>query len=162
MLEFVENVGERAQLEEHVNVELVQLRLVSDHYEEAEPLIRRLRENAETMRGQEGPSSSAKKKVVRFSREVQALSFIVRFQARRGDLVKAMKEMEVKTSHPTPYALHPNVNVCHCFILFVADSCNTRSSCTSSPHLNPTAISRGDSVWHSRDLSRRPRFLAGV
>jgi len=91
VLDFVE--GKDETLERDINVELAKLLMQTDRYEEAGPLIQRLRELAE--RASADP----------FER-VEAAWFAVGFQLRRGDAEQARTEMQVlpsgPISHPPP------------------------------------------------------------
>jgi tetratricopeptide (TPR) repeat protein len=85
VLNFVE--GNDEFLERQSKVELAKVLLQTDRYEEAGPLIQRIREFAE--RASAGPFQRA-----------EALLFAVRFQALRGDSAQALAEMQVQPSDP--------------------------------------------------------------
>ena len=77
-------------LERDINTDLSKVLLQTDRYEEAGPLIQRLRELAE--RASADPFE-----------KVAALDFAVRCEVRRGDVEQAWKEMQVLPSDPISY-----------------------------------------------------------
>ena len=81
---FVENKSERDKLELEATNDLARFLLETDRYEEAGPLIERWRELATT------DSDNM----------IRALASAVYFQARRGDVEQAKKEMKVVPSYP--------------------------------------------------------------
>ena len=93
-LDFVEGDHDRETFEGDICRDLAQILLETDRYEETGRLILRLRGLTPTGGGE-----------ARVSIEVVTLSCAVRFQARRGDVALAVKEMEVPSdpiSHPHP------------------------------------------------------------
>ena len=91
VVEFVE--GDCESLEADVNTDLVRVLMATDRYEEAGPLIQRLRELAE--RASAEPFAM-----------VKALEFAVYFQVRRSDVEQASNAMQVLPSDPIS---HPHV-----------------------------------------------------
>ena len=88
-LDFVEDEGERGMFEWTVNLDLAQALIETDRYEEAGPLIRRLRALADDAKFVE-------------TNAMVALRLAVRLQAKRGDLEQAAKEMQVLRPSTTP------------------------------------------------------------
>ena len=80
---FVENKSERERLELEATSDVARFLLETDRYEEAGPLIQRWRELA--------TDSEAM---------IRALATAVHFQARRGDVEQAKKEMKVVPPDP--------------------------------------------------------------
>ena len=88
---FVENKSERERLELEATSDLARFLLETDRYEEAGPLIQRWRELA--------TDSEAM---------IRALASAVHFQARRGDVEQAKKEMKVPSDPPVLESRNPD------------------------------------------------------
>jgi hypothetical protein len=98
VLDFVEDAGQRRQMETDATRDLAKLLFLSARYEEAVPLIQRFCELAETQ-----PNAALRRLL-----SVHGLAFTVRLEATRGafsgDFEQAAKEMQVlpQTLDPTP------------------------------------------------------------